>query len=65
MHVPLPEELVGRLREYKREEVPEEMAAPRRKQDAQPAPENLAAQQARVSLRATHQSDLCKACQWL
>lgn len=48
MHIPLPEELDGRLQEYKRQEQPDEFAVPRRKPEAQPASENLAAQQARV-----------------
>lgn len=48
VHIPLPEELDGRLQEYKREEQPDVFAVPRRKPEALPTSENLAAQQARI-----------------
>ncbi len=51
VHIPLPEELDGLLRPYKREEVADRLAVPRPKQPAQHAQqqESVAAQQARVS----------------
>jgi hypothetical protein len=51
VHIPLPEELDGLLRPYKREEVADRLAVPRHKQQAQHTvqQESVAAQQARVS----------------